>query len=78
MGRELALAQAAFPPMRSKHEGLAIVEEEFLELRREVFWGGRPWWDPRGWFRRSTRDARCRTEATHLAAMALRFLIDCC
>jgi hypothetical protein len=29
-------------PIRSKHEGLAILEEEFLEVREEVFHGKDP------------------------------------
>jgi hypothetical protein len=48
--------------MRSGHEGLAVIEEEFLELRLEVFWGKDP--------------AKLREEAVQLAAMALRFLCD--
>ncbi len=36
---ELWGALTKFPNFRSTHEGLAIIEEEFLELREEIFWG---------------------------------------
>ncbi len=48
----------------SPHEGLAIIEEEFLEFREAVFWP----------HKEHTGDAR--HEAIQLAAMALRFLMD--
>ncbi len=55
-------AVKVFPrPFASPHEGLAIIEEEFLELRQAVFWG----------------DGDVREEAIQLGAMALRFLVDC-
>lgn len=60
---ELERALERFPPMRSPHEGLAILEEEVDELKAEV--------------RHGTR-ARIRAEATQVAAMAMRFLIDIC
>ncbi len=72
---EAQRAQQKFPPFASKHEGLAIIEEEFLELREEVFWGERR-------FPRSDLDydvkhrAAMKEEAVQLAAMALRFLVD--
>ena len=59
---ELAQARTRFPEMHSPHEGLAIVEEEFIELRRAVFWG----------------KGDKVVEAKQLAAMAMRFLVDCC
>ena len=58
---ELTRAEVKFPSMHSPHEGLAIIEEEFLEFRQEVFWG--------------TRE-RQREECIQLAAMAIRFLCD--
>jgi hypothetical protein len=58
---ELDRATEKFPPMRSAHEALAIIEEEFLELREAIFWGS---------------PANAVEEATQLAAMAIRFLID--
>ena len=60
---ELFHAREKFPVMHSAHEGLAILEEEFLELRQEVFWG--------------TRE-RQREEAIQVAAMAIRFIVDVC
>lgn len=63
---ELSRAEKNFPPMRSPHEGLAIIEEEFLEFRNEVYWG-------------DTDDiSNMIVEVTQLAAMCHRFLIDCC
>ena len=59
--REYAEASAKFAPFASAHEGIAVIEEEFLELREEVFHG--------------TADGRFK-EAVQLGAMALRFLID--
>ena len=55
-----------FPPFYSSHEGLAVLEEEFLELRQEVFKNHEV---------RSIEDMR--KEASQVAAMALRFMIDC-
>jgi hypothetical protein len=34
---ELQRATSLHGPMRSGHEGIAVIEEEFLELRSEVF-----------------------------------------
>ena len=45
----------------SAHEGLAVIEEEFLELREAVFWG---------------KKGNMREEAVQVAAMAVRFLMD--
>lgn len=56
-------------PFVSAHEGLAVIEEEFLELRENVFWN-RKSRDPDAWL-----DAM-EHEAVQLAAMALRFLVD--
>jgi hypothetical protein len=56
-------------PFASAHEGLAVIEEEFLELRGAVFW-----------LRKHQSDAewlvQVEKEAVQLAAMALRFLVD--
>lgn len=60
---ELAEAQAKFPPFNSAHEGYAVLKEEVDELWQEVKHGSRH---------------RQREEATQVAAMAVRFLIDVC
>jgi hypothetical protein len=61
--KELEKASENHPPFRSKHEGLAIIEEEFLELRKAVFI-------------KYESPTQIRKEAIHTAAMAIRFLID--
>jgi hypothetical protein len=58
---ELARAEAKFPPFHSGHEGLAVVEEEFEEFKREVFHGP---------------SDRQREECIQVAAMCLRYLKD--
>lgn len=63
IGNELMRAQDRFGPMVSPHEGIAVIEEEFLELRKEVF----------------ERDGRAEPaiiEAIQLAAMAARYVFD--
>lgn len=62
--REYDEATAKFGKFASPHEGVAIIEEEFLELRSEVFWRKRP--------------EIVTKEAIQIAAMALRFLTDLC
>ena len=64
---ELRRAMAAFPRFNSAHEGFAVLLEEVDELKAEV------WKSP------SKRDpSAMRKEAVQVAAMALRFLVDCC
>lgn len=60
-----------FPPMQSRHEGLAILEKEVLELRRSVY-------DAPPSTVSSDKPDYITEEATQVAAMAIRFLIDCC
>ena len=67
VNQEYQYASKEFPPFNSPHEGLAVIEEEFEELKREVF--KKP--SERDW-------SKMENEATQLAAMAMRFLIDCC
>ena len=65
---ELARARRKFPtPFHSPHEGWAILHEEVEELKREAFWG-------------QPLDHRwlMRKEAIQVAAMAIRFIEDCC
>lgn len=62
---ELIEAIGSFPPFNSPHEGLAVLLEEFDELKAEVW--------------KKHRDAAAmRHEATQVAAMAIRFLVDLC
>jgi len=60
---ELHEAINAFPPIRSAHEGVAIVEEEFLEFRNAAYWPHK-------------NDTDEEVEATQLAAMVVRYLMD--
>lgn len=62
---ELREAQEAFPPFRSPHEGLAIILEEYEELKEKVFMQ-----------HHIRTQATMREEALHIAAMALRFMVD--
>lgn len=61
---ELRRATAKFGVFASSHEGLAIIEEEFLELREAIFWPHKG----------ADRDPG--VEAVQLGAMAARFLVD--
>lgn len=60
---ELEAAGDKFPQFNSAHEGLAIIQEEFEELKEAVFRKG------------FTLEQR-QKEAIQLAAMAIRFLTD--
>ena len=70
VARELTRAQQKWPPFNTNHEGHSIIEEEFDELWDEIK-ANRP--DYHGYF-----DSAMQKEATQLAAMALRFLVDRC
>ena len=59
---ELQLARQKHGPITSKHEGIAVIEEEFLELREKVFFSK----DQRGMLH----------ELIQLAAMATRMAED--
>lgn len=63
--KELIHAMENFPAFRSAHEGVAIIEEEFLEFRKAAFWPHKT-------------KSKEETEATQLAAMACRYLVDVC
>lgn len=54
------------PAFHSPHEGLAVIEDQFEDLKRQVFM-------PRS--RRSTDEMR--KEAVQIATMAIRFIVDC-
>ena len=62
VGEELMRASCKFGPFNSAMEGLAIIEEEVDEFKHEV---------------RHGTIAAARLEAIQVAAMAVRFLIDC-
>ncbi len=62
---ELIEAYKAYPDFRSAHEGVALIEEEFIEFRDAAYWP-----------HKETGDEE--TEATQLAAMAVRYLVDVC
>lgn len=62
---EASRARVIFPQFNSPHEGLAVIQEEFEELKSEVF------------KKRNTRSVdKMREEAKQLGAMALRFMVD--
>lgn len=63
---ELTRAQSIHGPFASAHEGLAVIEEEFDELKLATYWGV----DHRG------NPADPIDEAIQLAAMSIRFVID--
>lgn len=62
---ELARATVSYPPMHSPHEGYAVLKEEAEELWEEIK-------------KKEPDQALLREEAIQVAAMAARFLVDCC
>lgn len=63
---ELVNAMTKFPPFNTAHEGYAVLLEEVDELWDEIK------------KKQGTRDAaRLRKEAVQIAAMAIRFAIEC-
>jgi hypothetical protein len=72
-------ASQAFGPMRSPHEGIAIIREEFEELWDEilVFTIIAVILEAVGKLQHDVRTKeKMRHEAKQLAAMALRFMVD--
>lgn len=64
---EAKRATAAWPPYNSAHEGFAIINEEFDELKAHV------------WTNQKRRDLDAmKVEAIQLAATAIRFAAECC
>lgn len=64
---ELSGARQAYPPMRSAHEGYAVIAEELDEL-----------WDLVRSRQCGHDFTAMRKEAVQVAAMALRFIEDVC
>ena len=56
-------ASSKFGSFKSGHEGLAIIQEEFEELKEAVFWPHKT-------------DGDATIESKQLATMAIRFLMD--
>lgn len=64
---EFDKASYVFSPFHSYHEGYAIILEELEELKAEIF------------KRASERNLEeLEKEASHVGAMAMRFLVDLC
>lgn len=59
---ELDRATAKFGPIKPPHEGLAVIWEEFEELKSEMFWGEKD---------------KAIVELIQLAAMCKRSYQDC-
>ena len=68
VARELTRAQSLFPPIHSPHEGLAVIEEEWEEFKKEV-WAF-------NLNKGSDTRRKMRTELVQLAAMCLRTIHD--
>lgn len=78
--REIARSREIHPgDFHNAHEGHSVIEEEYIELRTEVFTNPikhvSPEWhnDVRQQWRRDMRK-----EAIQLAAMAVRFAVEVC
>lgn len=64
---ELISATKANGPFNSPHEGIGVLDEEFIELKDEAY------------LKPSKRSKDLmRKEAKQVAAMGIRFMLDCC
>lgn len=66
---EFKRAVSLHPKFNSRHEGLAILQEEVFELQTEVY---------KNHAKNPEIKANQRKEAVQVAAMAIRFIYDCC
>lgn len=65
--KEVERAKEKWPKFNSAHEGFAVLNEEFDELKTHV------------WTNQSKRDLEAmKKEAIQVAAMALRFITEVC
>ncbi len=64
VSEEYFKAQTKFPEFASRHEGIAIIEEEFLEFRAAAMWPHK------------NKGDSAYDEAKQLAAMSLRYMVD--
>lgn len=64
-GIELLSALRKFAQFHSPHEGIAVIEEEYIELRAHVH-------------ANTGHSPEARAEAIQIAAMALRYALDLC
>lgn len=60
---ELTSATEKYGPFASTHEGYAVIEEELDELFDEI---------------KAHRGKMAKKEAIQIAAMGIRYVIDCC
>ncbi|MHA2065478.1 MAG: hypothetical protein ACXABY_13980 [Candidatus Thorarchaeota archaeon] len=67
VSEELIWAMGHWPEMKSPHEGWAIIKEELDEL-----------WEVVRDNKEGVKTEALRKEATQVAAMATRFLVDLC
>ena len=65
--QEYTRATSTYPRFHSGHEGLAVIMEEFDELKQEVY--KKP---------AKVDKELMRKEAIQVAAMAIRFIMDIC
>lgn len=74
---ELTRATDKFPEFHSAHEGIAVLEEEFFELKELVYTNPakQEAWGPFVVDRERMHRSLMRAEAVQTAAMALRFLM---
>ena len=66
---EFKRATTLHPKFNSRHEGLAILQEEVFELQTEVY---------KNHAKNPEVKQSQRKEAVQVAAMAMRFIYDCC